>query len=299
MIRPDRATERRLADYTAVDCWPDEEILQAMVKSQENAIAAASTAIPQIISAASLIADRLKAGGKLYYAGAGTSIRIGVQDGSELPATFGMDSAQIGYIIAGGKAAVFQSFADAEDDIEAGSRAGLACRPLDCVIAIAASGSTPFTVAVAKTVKQRGALVVAVVNNESSPLAALADVEILLRSGPEVVAGSTRLAAGTAQKAALNMLSTLMHIKLGAVHDGYMVNVKAGNQKLKERAVNIVAQIADVSEKNASMALEEAGGEVKLAILLCAGAKSLSDAEQLLADTENNLRLALSQLATR
>ena len=270
-----------------------------MVKSQETAIAAVSNALPQIAKAATAIAQRIGAGGRLYYAGAGTSIRIGVQDGSELPATFGMPEEQIAYLIAGGKEAIFKSFADAEDDAEAGARAGKACGSHDVLIAIAASGATPFTVAVAKMAKRRGALVIAVVNNEASPLAAAADIEILLRSGPEVIAGSTRMAAGTAQKAALNMLTTLTHIKLGAVYDGLMVNVKVGNRKLKKRAEDFVAQIASVSVELAAGALDQAGGDVKTAVILCAGAKSFSQAKQLLADTDNNLRLALAQLVDR
>jgi N-acetylmuramic acid 6-phosphate etherase len=245
------------------------------------------------------MANRIREGGTLFYAGAGTSIRIGVQDGSELPATFGMPEGQIEYLIAGGKAAIFETYPDAEDDIEAGATAGKKCGPKDVLIAIAASGTTPYTVAVAKMARHQGALVIAVVNNEASPLAATADFEILLKSGPEVIAGSTRLAAGTAQKATLNMLSTLAHIKLGAVHDGFMVNVQAGNQKLKKRAAGIVAQIAGVSVDHAAVALNQTEGDIKTAIILCAGAKSLLEAKQLLADTDNNLRLALTQLVDR
>ena len=299
MTHSGRTTERRPAEYAGLDGWPDEQILAAMVRSQENAIAAVSNTFPEISKAATAMAKRIREGGTLFYAGAGTSIRIGVQDGSELPATFGMPEEQIEYLIAGGKAAIFETYADAEDDVEAGATAGKKCGPKDILIAIAASGSTPYTVAVAKMAKHQGALVIAVVNNQASPLVASADIEILLKSGPEVIAGSTRLAAGTAQKAALNMLSTLTHIKLGAVHDGFMVNVKAGNQKLKERAAGIVAQIAGVSVDHAALALNQTGHEIKTAIILCAGAKSLSEAKQLLADTDNNLRLALTQLVDR
>ncbi len=299
MTHSGRSTERRLAEYAGLDCWPDAKILTAMVKSQESAIAAVSNAIPEISKAATAMAQRIREGGTLFYAGAGTSIRIGVQDGSELPATFGIPEEQIAYLIAGGKEAIFESYADAEDDTEAGASAGKACSPKDILIAIAASGTTPYTIATAKMANQRGALVIAVVNNQASPLAAVADIEILLRSGAEVIAGSTRLAAGTAQKAALNMLTTLTYIKLGAVHDGFMVNVRAGNQKLKERASGIVAQISGVSEKQAATALDQAEGDVKTAVILCAGAKSLSQAKQLLADTDNNLRLALAQLVDR
>jgi N-acetylmuramic acid 6-phosphate etherase len=292
-----KLTEQSLAEYAGLDTWDDERILGALVDSQERAIAAVRTAIPQIAKAATVLAQRLANGGKLFYAGAGTSIRIGIQDGSELPATFGMAEDKIAYLIAGGRAAMFETLADAEDDIEAGAKAAEACKASDVVVVIAASGSTPYTVAVAKHARQKGAYTIAVVNNPGSLLAAGADIEILLKSGPEVIAGSTRLGAGTAQKAALNLLSTLAHIKLGAVHDGLMVNVRAENEKLRKRASTIVMRIAGVSEQKAAAALDAAKGAIKPAVLLCAGAKSLLEAQHLLADTHGNLRLALKKLA--
>ncbi|MGB9142415.1 MAG: N-acetylmuramic acid 6-phosphate etherase [Aestuariivirga sp.] len=293
-----RRTETELPDVTGIDTWADAEILGAFGAGQERAIAAVKAAFPQISKAANTLAACLAGGGRLFYAGAGTSIRIGVQDGSELPATFGMAEDKIGYLIAGGRAAMFETFADAEDDTEAGSKAAAACKSGDALVAIAASGSTPYTIAAARRARELGARVIAVVNNPNSSLAASADIEILLDSGPEVIAGSTRMGAGTAQKAALNFLSTLTHIKLGAIHDGMMVNVQAGNLKLKARACGIVARIAKVNEKAASAALERAYGEVKPAILLCAGAKSLDAAKHLLLETKSNLRLALSRLVS-
>ena len=292
-----RKTESELPESAGIDTWSDAAILGAFVAGQERAIAAVKTAIPQISKAANAVAARLAAGGRLFYAGAGTSIRIGVQDGSELPATFGMAEDKIVYLIAGGRAAMFETLADAEDDIEEGRRAASACKASDALIAIAASGSTPYTIAAAKHAKELGACVVAVVNNPNSALAAAADMEIFLDSGPEVIMGSTRMGAGTAQKAALNLLSTLTHIKLGAVHDGMMVNVRADNLKLKARARGIVSRIAKANEKDAAAALEITGGEVKPAVLICAGAKSFDAAQQLLVETKGNLRLALSRLA--
>jgi N-acetylmuramic acid 6-phosphate etherase len=292
-----RKTENNLPESAGIDTWNDAEILEAFAGGQERAIAAVKTAIPQISKAANAVAACLAGGGRLFYAGAGTSIRIGVQDGSELPATFGMDDDKIDYLIAGGRAAMFETLADAEDDANEGSRAASACKAGDALIAIAASGSTPYTIAVARRAGELGATVVAVVNNPNSDLAAAADIEVLLDSGPEVITGSTRMGAGTAQKAALNFLSTLVHIKLGAVHDGMMVNVQAGNLKLRARAAGIVSRIAGVSEKDAAAALELTRGEVKPAILFSAGAKSLDTAQQLLLESKGNLRLALSRLA--
>ena len=296
MTEERRQTEAA-GSYAGIDTWPDRRVLEALAEGQARAIAAARAAAPAIARAAEVLAARLARGGRLIYAGAGTSIRVAVQDGSELPATFGMAEEKIAYLIAGGRNAMFDTLADAEDDAADGAAQAETCGRQDVVVAVAASGSTPFTLAAARRARERGSFVIAVVNNPGSPLAAAADLEILLDSGPEVIAGSTRLGAGTAQKAALNMLSTLTHIRLGAVHDGYMVNVQTGNAKLKRRAAGIVAAIAQVDEARASRALDEAGGRVKPAVLLCAGADSHAAAQQLLSDVHGNLRLALSRLA--
>jgi len=194
-----RKTESELPESSGIDTWSDAEILGAFVAGQERAIAAVKAAISQISKAASAIAVSLAGGGRLFYAGAGTSIRIGVQDGSELPATFGMAENKIVYLIAGDRAAMFETLADAEDNVEEGNRAASICKAGDALIAIAASGSTPYTIAAARRAKQLGASVIAVVNNPNSSLAAAADIEIFLDSGPEVIMGSTRMAAGTAR----------------------------------------------------------------------------------------------------
>ena len=290
-------TERGLPEFVGIDTWPDADILGALAGGQERAIAAVRDAIPQILQAANAVAGQLAAGGRLYYAGAGTSIRIGVQDGSELPATFGMAEDCIAYLIAGGRAAIFSTLADAEDDAAEGARATASLRSVDVLIAIAASGTTPYTVAAASRAKEIGASVIAIVNNRQTPLAAAAGIEIFLASGPEVISGSTRMGAGTAQKAALNLLSTLTFIKLGAVYDGMMVNVQAGNLKLKLRAQGIVSRITGADHAHAAAALEAANGAVKPAVILCAGARSIDAAQQLLVETKGNLRLALQRLA--
>jgi N-acetylmuramic acid 6-phosphate etherase len=175
--------------------------------------------------------------------------------------------------------------------------AGLNLTPQDTLIAVAASGTTPYTVAAARAAKAAGALVIAIVNNADSPLASAADHEIFLDTGPEVIAGSTRMAAGTAQKAALNLLSTLTNIRLGAVHDGLMVNVRADNEKLRERVRGIVMAIAKVDEAKAKAALDAAAGEAKVAVLLAAGAKDIGTARKLLDEVAGNLRSALTRLS--
>ncbi len=293
-----RQTEVIEAQYAGIDTWSDGQILDALLAGQERAIAAVRRAQPAISRAAEGVAQRLKVGGKLYYAGAGTSIRVGVQDGTELPATFGIDESQLGYLIAGGRDAIFDTLADKEDSVEDGQRNASLCTSKDALIAIAASGRTPYTIAAATEAKRHGSLVVAVVNVPHTALGKIADIEIVLHSGAEVVAGSTRMGAGTAQKAALNLLSTLLGIKLNAVHDGMMVAMRPENIKLKERAAQIIAQIAGVELEAARQALREAEA-IKPAILLCAGASSVAQAKALLAGASGNLRLALDQLNFR
>ena len=296
MVRETRSTEQSVDTSQGIDTWESVEILSVLVAGQERAIAAVRDAIPQIASAADALAKRLAAGGRLAYAGAGTSIRIAVQDGSELPTTFGMAEDKILYLIAGGKAAMFDTLADAEDDAKAGQHDAAQLLSTDTLVAVAASGHTPYTIAAAQAAKAKGAYVISVVNNSGSALGALGDIEIVLETGAEVIAGSTRLAAGTAQKAALNLLSTLSHIRLGAVYDGMMVNVQAGNIKLKLRAAEIVAKISGANIERAIQVLNDANAEVKPAVLLCSGAQNLETAQMLLKKTKGNLRLALAQL---
>ncbi len=290
-------TEGFTPENKGLDTWDDQTVLQSLHAGQLRAINAVGSALPQIASAANLLAARLRTGGRLVYIGAGTSARIAVQDGSELPATFGMAEQRILYLIAGGTAALLETLASAEDDTAAGERDALVCGPNDTVIAVAASGSTPYTVAAAQQAKRLGSAVIAVTSNAATALNQLADVSVVLNSGPEVIAGSTRMGAGTAQKAALNLLSTLAHVRLGAVYDGLMVNVQADNAKLRQRAQRIVCTITGVTMERAAEALAQASGHVKPAALLCLGASSVAAAENLLSRHDGNLRLAMRHMA--
>lgn len=296
MDQPQRRTEQLAPDVTGIDTWPDAEILAVLLAGHRRAVAAAGDAFPMIAQAAGAMAETLNRGGAVFYAGAGTSIRIGVQDGSELPETFGVDEGRIGFLIAGGRDAMFETAGPLEDDITAAEKDADACAPGDLMIAIAASGSTPYTLAAAQRAKAKGATVVAVVNNWGTPLAALADIGIVLDTGPEVIAGSTRMAAGTAQKIALNLISTLANIKRGAVHDGMMVGVRASNAKLKSRAIGIVERISGTDAATAGRALMSAAGDIKSAVLLCAGAEDDAHARHLLHAASGNLRDALARL---
>lgn len=289
-------TEQLLADAVGFDMWENDKTFDFIVSGQERAIAAVRAARASIITAAEAMATRLRAGGKLYYAGAGSSIRIGALDGSELHSTFGWPEENLGFLIAGGLSALTLTKDDAEDDASAGAEAASVCAEKDVLIAIAASGRTPYTIGAAGQAKANGCLVIALANNRGSHLLETCDIPILLESGAEAISGSTRLAAGTAQKATLNLLSTLTFTMLGCVHNGQMVNVIASNSKLRQRANQIVATIAGCKECEAAAALELANGSIKVAVLKCSGAPSLASAHQLLRDNGGNLRLALSRI---
>lgn len=282
-----------------LDRWEDSQILEALAEGQARAVAAVKQALPALAQAASAIAIGLAQNGRLVYAGAGSSINIAVQDGAELPSTFGIERSRIAFVIAGGTASLLDIDAQAEDDTEAAIAgiAALELTPRDTVIAVSASGATPFTLAAASTAKAAKATVIGIANNQAAPLLAVADHPVLLDTGPEVIVGSTRMGAGTAQKCALGLLSTLAHIKIGCVYDGWMIRLQADNAKLRKRAQRMVADIAKVSEITAEQALTQTDGHVAPAALICAGARDIVTAEALLAKAQGNLRLALEHLA--
>jgi N-acetylmuramic acid 6-phosphate etherase len=295
-----RQTEQMSVEYRGLDTWPDERALGAMLDAQARGVAAVRGAFADIAAAAGLIADRIGRGGRLIYAGAGSSGLIAKLDAHELPATFGIPPRQALALIAGASGS-FEGIDNRMEDSASQAAidlAALAPSAADVVIGITASGSTPYTCAVLVEARRAGAATAGIACNDPAPIFDAADVAIRLLSGPEVLAGSTRMAAGTAQKAALNLLSTLAAIKLGHVYDGMMVNLRAGNEKLRERAAHIVARAAKVDLAAAREKLDEAGYEPKIAILLAAGVPSLSGAERLLRQAQGNLRRALACLDT-
>jgi N-acetylmuramic acid 6-phosphate etherase len=293
-----RQTEGVNAAAAGLDTWPDQRILTALLAGQERGIAAVSSAFTDIADAADLIAAALGKGGRLVYVGAGSSGLIAKLDALELPGTFGIAPHQALALIAGGAlsferldGAVEDDAGQAQADI-AGARIGRG----DVVIGISASGSTIYTCAALKEARILGATTIGIACNAAAPIFDGVTVAISLLSGAEILAGSTRMGAGTAQKAALNLLSTLTAIKLGHVHDGMMVNVRAENEKLRARAAGIVARIAAVDPAIAREKLLAADFEPKIAILLAAGAKDVSDAARLLKDAHGHLRPALAWL---
>ena len=291
-------TEALHENAGGLDQQPPAVVLGFLADAQAQAAQAVRGAIGPIADAASIIAETLGQGGRLAYAAAGSSGLMALADALELPGTYGIPRDRIVVLFAGGAAAL-QDMAGAPEDDAAGAAREVAESGLgqgDCLVAVSASGSTPYAVGALKEASRRGVKTIAIANNTGSPLLQLAEAPILLATPPEIIAGSTRMGAGTAQKIALNMLSTLAAIHLGHVHDGYMVNLHADNIKLRGRAARIVAAIAGCDEKAALAALEQTGGSVKPAILLAVGAADAEAAEELLDGTGRRLRPALSKL---
>jgi N-acetylmuramic acid 6-phosphate etherase len=289
-------TEQTDARYRDLETWGDIEILSALHDGHVAAAAAVGPALPSIAAAAHEAVPRLTHGGRLLYIGAGTSGRIGVQDGAELGPTFGWPSEQTMFLMAGGERALVAPVEGAEDSAaDAVARVEeIGVGRNDIALGITASGATPFTVSAIEAAHARGAMTIGMANNAGSPLLQICDHPILLDTGPEPISGSTRLNAGTAQKIALNLFSTLVMIRLGRVYGGMMVSMRATNEKLRRRAVQMVAAIAGVENQAASSAFSEAGGDVKLAVLIARGL-SHQEATSMLAKHEGNLRRVLGE----
>ena len=293
-------TERHSPRYSAIEAWSSGDILEAMIEGQFAAVAAVRAARPALAEAALAIEPRLRDGGRLTYAGAGTSGRLAVQDGAELMPTFSWPQERLLLLIAGGREALVQSVEGAEDESEEAIRLVERCEidRHDVLIAVAASGTTPFTLACLREAKQRGALTVAIANNRDTPLLAEADHPIWLDTGPEPIAGSTRMKAGTAQRIALNLLSSLVMIRLGRVYRGLMVDLKAVNKKLIRRGEKILLELSGRSREEVHEALQQAGGNVKTALLLLEGC-DLEEAARMLNRSGGRLHEAKAMLETR
>lgn len=292
-------TERLSPRYADIDLWEPADILEAMVEGQFAAVAAVRAARPSIEQAALGIEARLSKGGRLVYAGAGTSGRLAVQDGAELMPTFSWPRDRLLLLLAGGDKAMAQAVEGAEDEI---GRAGELIRhhginTADVLIAVAASGTTPFTLTCLQEARRLGALTVGIANNPETPLLAAADHPILLATGPEPIAGSTRMKAGTAQRITLSLLSSLVMIRLGRVYRGMMVEVQASNAKLAERKEKILMNLTGRSGQQVRDALKRSSGSVKLAVLLLSGCE-LDEAKRILERVGGRLRAAMDYVAS-
>jgi N-acetylmuramic acid 6-phosphate etherase len=283
----------RLGATLELDLLPTAELLRRIHDEDARvagAVAAQSAALAPAVDA---VAARLAAGGRMFYVGAGTSARIAALDAAELPPTYGTAPSLVQVIVAGGPNALLAAVEGAEDDEEAGRCEVLErVRANDAVVGIAASGATPFTVAAVEEARRLGALTVAVTARAGSPLAAAAEHVVAPRTGPEVVMGSTRMKAGTAQKLVLNALSTAVMVRLGRVHSNLMVEMPATNAKLRARAARMVELAAEVNAAAAAESLAAAGGEVKVAVLVARG-RGVDDAKAALAAAGGSLRRAL------
>lgn len=278
-----RATEHRHPAALDLHLVPADQALSQLLAAQQAALGAISAAIPALARAAEAGVSALRRGGCMGYAGAGSSGLMALADCLEMPGTFGLDPVRVPMMFAGGADALLHMTGAVEDDgalaLADLDRAGLAAG--DVLLVISASGATPYALAIAQAAQARGVTVAGIANAPGSALLNLADIPVLLDTGPEMVAGSTRMGAATAQKVALNMISVMVGIGLGHVYQGHMVNLIADNDKLRARARRIVAELAGVTPEDAAAALDRTGGAVKPAVLVARGASAAEAAAAL------------------
>jgi N-acetylmuramic acid 6-phosphate etherase len=289
-------TEAFRPELADIDQLPTLDIARLMNGEDATVPPAVARRLPEIAAAIDAIADRMARGGRLIYAGAGTAGRLGVLDASECPPTFNTDPAQVVGLIAGGPQAVVTSVEGAEDSAELARTDldALKLTPDDTVVGISASGRTPYAVGAVEHARAVGALTIGLSCNAASALAAAADHGIEIVAGPELVTGSTRLKAGTAQKLVLNMLSTITMIRLGKTYGNLMVDVRATNDKLRARSHRIVALATGATDTEIETALTATNGQVKHAILTILTGVDADTATRLLTENEGHLRAALT-----
>jgi len=275
-------SQDRLDSSIDIDQRSSIEIVR-LIQEQDRLVAEAVAAeAEKIAHAIDQIADRLSHGGRLFYAGAGTSGRIAMLDASELPPTFGLDVVRV--LMAGGERAFFAAAEGAEDDEDAAIDAVSGeVKSDDAVVGIAASGTTPYTVAAVRRANMLGALTVGITSAPGSPLAREVDIAIVPQTGPEVIMGSTRMKSGTAQKMILNTISTGVMVRLGRVYSNLMIDMPATNEKLRSRAVRMIELAAGVTRPMAVQAMRDAGGNVRLAAVMAKKRIDANEARQLLA----------------
>ena len=281
-----------------IDLLPTHEILRQINDEDKGVALAIEKVIPKIAAAVDKIVDAFKIGGRLVYIGAGTSGRIGVLDAAECPPTFGVPPGMVVGLIAGGRDALTRAVEGAEDNAQRGVNdlQAIAVTSLDVVVGLAASGRTPYVIGGLDHAKRTGAFTIALTGNPNSMLASMADLAISPVVGPEILAGSTRLKSGTAQKLVLNMLTTASMIRIGKVYENLMVDVKASNRKLLARALRIVMQATGCTFDEAKGVLDRTGNDVKLAILIKLTDISVDEGRLALRETGGFLREAINRL---
>lgn len=288
-------TEQRNPATQNLDTLSSLEIARVLNSEDAKVAPAVKKALPQIGRAIDAIANALSQGGRLIYVGTGSSGRIGALDASECPPTFNTDPKTVEFVMAGGVKALGAAI-EANEDSRAGGRADMARRKptkRDVVVGIAASGRTPYTIAAVQYARQRGATTVAVVSNRKTPLEDAAQIPIVVEVGPEVVTGSTRLKAGTAQKMVLNMLSTGAMARLGYVYGNLMVNLHLKNSKLVERGIRMLGLATGLTRDQSLKVLRKADGSVPVAIVMAKRGVGKADAERLLKKAGGHVRIAI------
>jgi N-acetylmuramic acid 6-phosphate etherase len=284
-------TERVATDHPSLHSMTISDLVRAMNENDQTVAVAVQRELPSIEVAIERIVERMAKGGRLIYVGAGTSGRLGVLDASECPPTFNTGLDQVVGVIAGGAGALTTSIEGAEDSKESATAAmqELSLNPEDCVVGIAASGRTPFVIAALGAASEKSCLTVGISCNKESSLRNFVDCIIEVGCGPEILAGSTRLKAGTATKMILNMISTISMVKLGKVYKNLMVDLRVTNEKLRARAIAMLTNLMMVNEATAGTALDEANGSVRHALIILDRKVSLQEAQDLLEIHGNDL----------
>jgi N-acetylmuramic acid 6-phosphate etherase len=290
-------TETWTPRYRGLDTWSDQAILDAFWEGQARAIASLRAALPAIAAAANGLAERLSQNGRLVYVGAGASGFLAAGDAMEIGPTFGWPDERIVVLLAGGVEMKPGMKGDVEDhdDRARAEAAAIKLTANDAMIGVAASGTTRYTLAALETAKAAGSLTIAIANNPGAPMLAAADHPILLETGAEIISGSTRMNAGTAQKATLGLLSSLTMIRLHRIYDGMMVDMRVQNAKLRERAIGMLINITGCDKAAATDALQRGGDRIKPAALILNGVAP-GEADRILETTGGDLRAALGQV---
>ena len=295
-MTPTLRTEEPHPAHPQLDRYDTAALVEAFVDDQAQAARAVRDAAAALAQAVDAAVPRLRGGGRIVYVGAGTSGRLGVLDSVELHPTFSWSRERAPALLAGGEAAMFAAVEGAEDDRAQGAADLAALRPTaaDVVLLLAASGATPYALGAAGVARAAGALTVGIVNNPGAPLAAACEIAVVLDTGPEVISGSTRLKAGTAQKIALNTFSSSVMVRLHKVHGNLMVDLRATNAKLVQRALRLTMRASGAGEADARAALAACGARVKVAIVMLQAGIDAAEAERRLAAADGSVRQALA-----
>lgn len=288
-------TERRNRATENLDTMSAMELVTVMNREDASVPRAIEPVLPEIARAVDLVAQRLASGGRLIYVGSGTSGRIGALDASECPPTFGIPADKVQFLIAGGKNALIEAVEDSEDSAELGKGDMAAKQPgkRDVIVGLAASGFTPYTVSALEYARSRGAATIAIACNRGTALGEAADIRIEVEVGPEVLAGSSRLKAGTAEKLICNMLTTGAMARMGYVYSNLMVNMDVKNKKLLDRGVRILESLSGVERETAVKTLEKAGTSLPLALVMLKAQVGKGEAARRLRKAKGNVRKAI------